>query len=72
MIQFFKLLKGVKEAGIMSLFKKKDSHKKHSKNSDERIIVKSGKNDIRSYPKPGTLLHVDLQQEVTGSMKSNS
>lgn len=55
----------------MSLFKKKDSHKKHSKSSDERIIVKSGKNDIRSYPKPGTLLHVDLQQEDAGSLKSN-
>lgn len=23
------------------------------------------------YPKPGTLLHVDLQQEDAGSLKSN-
>lgn len=64
-------MKGVKEEGIMSLFKKKDSHKKHSKSSDERIIVKSGKNDIRSYPKPGALLHVDLQQEDISCVKNN-
>ena len=62
-------MKGVNREGIMSLFKKKDSNKK---NSNERIIVKSGKNDYRSYPKPGTLLKMDLQKDDAGKCKTEN
>ena len=43
----------------MKLFKKKEKNK-----YGKRIIVKSGENDIRSYPEPGSLFHVELTPDV--------
>lgn len=44
----------------MSLFKKTGGKKKEKPN---RILVKSGKDDWRSYPEIGSLLHVDLKPD---------
>lgn len=42
----------------MSLFKKNGGKKAEKPN---RILVKSGEDDWRSYPEIGSLLHVDLK-----------
>lgn len=45
----------------MSLFKRADKKKEASKK--DRILVRSGKDDWRSYPEPGSLLNMKLSPE---------
>lgn len=42
----------------MRIFRKKER--------DDMIYINNGKNDYRAYPKPGSILNIDLEREDKG------
>lgn len=64
MIYSYRYVKeGSQDQRYMSLFKKKE--KATQGRYGEKIVVKNGKDDWRSYPKPGSLFHIEITRDDT-------
>lgn len=54
---------GDKENIYMKLFGKKEHVEKRKAEAKNKIFVKCGENDFRSYPATGSLLNINLMRE---------